>query len=58
MFQWDVGHKVDFWGFGFELSVQYKHRDEEHTIKEPIGIALTICLITREFKLGYFWGLD
>lgn len=56
MFKIDQAHRLDFWGFGFEASVQYDWSDETQTTKRATGVALRLSLITRELMIGYFWG--
>lgn len=56
MFKYDSFRKLDYWGAGVEVSVQYDWADADQTTKRPTGIAFILSLATREFRFGYFWG--
>jgi hypothetical protein len=58
MFRYETIRRLDFFGAGVEISVQYNWiSNENHDAgKRPTGVALIMAFATREFRLGYFWG--
>jgi len=56
MFRFDTYHMFNYFGLGAELSVQYDWVDDKKLEKKPTGVAFIVRIITREFRLGFFWG--